>query len=727
MDFIPSSSEWAYDTVTQTVWRKFEKAFESVEGIAYYRYPLIRDGGNNPPDLTIIAYGYEPIVVRSVSYNVEDIDEVNTENWKVSGTYIDSPLLAIDDFSASLRAKIDIRREIRNVFQPISIVSLPLISKTSFRQKFGQDVIDRIKSHAVWQDLDIGAYTVLKYPPLDRQKYVLLRALIQSATPLIKASPFPNNTSNKKGEALQILGRQITALDLEQEKVAVQIAPGVQQIKGLAGTGKTVLLAMRAANIHLQFRDRKILFTFHTQSLYNQARSLITQFYAVHGNLSPDWNKIHVRHAWGGAKVPGIYSELSKKQAVIPLDFRAARELNPTVPFQACCRSALQHEIEPSYDYILVDEAQDLPSEFFQILYKLCNDPKPIYYAYDELQNLSAIEVPSAKELFGSLPDGTPRVNLDGEYPGGIEKQIVLQKSYRCPLPVLMLAHAIGLGLNSPKGCVQILRNETSWNSVGYEVISGRLEQGANVNIVRSEENSPNYIRHIYTGEDEIIQIYSFKGHAEEEKKLCELIKNDVEIDHVPPEQIVVISLNPLGSAKILISIQNSLWESGIDSIIPGVHDATNEFGIKGKVTLTHVFRAKGNEAGIIYVINAEQIASYTNEIEARNKAFTAISRSKGWVRILGSGAKMVLVDAELQTIIHNIPNFIFTFPDPGNVRVRTLDTTQTTIRRRTVRQISKSLENLMTADIEAIQEQDVEKLRRIKERLDEALGDDYK
>jgi len=387
----------------------------------------------------------------------------------------------------------------------------------------------------------------------------------------------------------------------------------------------------------------------------------------------------------------------------------------------------LQREIEPSYDYILVDEAQDLPPEFFQILYKLCNDPKPIYYAYDELQNLSAIEVPSAAELFGSSPDGTPRVNLDGEYPGGIEKQIVLQKSYRCPLPVLMLAHAIGLGLNSPKGCVQILRNEISWNSVGYEVIGGSLTQGEIVDIFRSEENSPNAISHIYAGRDNIIQIYVFKSSAEEKTKLCDLIKNDIEVAHVPPEQIVVISLNPLGSAKILISIQSSLWGLGIDSIIPGVHDATNEFGIKGKVTLTHVFRAKGNEAGIIYVINAEQMASYTNEIEARNKAFTAISRSKGWVRILGSGARMEQVNAELQTIIRNIPHFKFTFPDPDNVRVRTLDATQTTIRRRTVRQVSKSLENLMAADIEAIQEQDIEKLRRIKKRLDEALGDDSK
>jgi len=54
------------------------------------------------------------------------------------------------------------------------------------------------------------------------------------------------------GAAIRELDKQVASLDDEQELVALQIAPGPQRIRGLAGTGKTVLLAMRAANIHLQ-------------------------------------------------------------------------------------------------------------------------------------------------------------------------------------------------------------------------------------------------------------------------------------------------------------------------------------------------------------------------------------------------------------------------------------------------------------------------------------------
>ena len=51
------------------------------------------------------------------------------------------------------------------------------------------------------------------------------------------------------GSAIGELDKRVVALDDEQEKVALEIAPGPQRIRGLAGTGKTLLLAMKAAHI----------------------------------------------------------------------------------------------------------------------------------------------------------------------------------------------------------------------------------------------------------------------------------------------------------------------------------------------------------------------------------------------------------------------------------------------------------------------------------------------
>ena len=89
-------------------------------------------------------------------------------------------------------------------------------------------------------------------------------------------------TAPTLGSAMRIFDRQIKTLDWEQEKVAIQIAPGPQRVRGLAGTGKTVLLAMKVANIHKHYPNARVLFTFHTKSLYDQARHLIEQFYGFH-------------------------------------------------------------------------------------------------------------------------------------------------------------------------------------------------------------------------------------------------------------------------------------------------------------------------------------------------------------------------------------------------------------------------------------------------------------
>lgn len=112
------------------------------------------------------------------------------------------------------------------------------------------------------------------------EQWRLTQSVIQAAVPLTKhTGPRVRTSPATLGEALRQVENDIALLDMEQQRAATQIPPGPQRIRGLAGTGKTVLLALKAANIHRQFADAKILFTFNTQSLYNQSRSLIAKFY----------------------------------------------------------------------------------------------------------------------------------------------------------------------------------------------------------------------------------------------------------------------------------------------------------------------------------------------------------------------------------------------------------------------------------------------------------------
>ncbi|MGB8347065.1 MAG: hypothetical protein WCD86_19415, partial [Ktedonobacteraceae bacterium] len=557
----------------------------------------------------------------------------------------------------------------------------------------------------------------------------LTRSVIQGATNLHKPSNIVSRTITTLGTALKELDKQVAALDNDQEMVALQIAPGPQRIRGLAGTGKTVLLAMRAANIHLQDPNKKILFTFNTQSLYNQVKELISKTYYAHCGNQPDWEKLHVRHAWGGRSRPGVYSDISMSQHVVPLDLRMARNIDKLDPFRACCRQALRSPISPEYDFILVDEAQDFPNEFFRLLYKLAiksDGSKPkIYWAYDELQSLSSLTIPGPEGLFGLDKNGQPLVSLsDGDYPGEIEKDFVLHRSYRCPQTVLMLAHAIGLGIHNPKGeCVQMLEDQWSWKAIGYEIESGQLRTGEQVVILRPEENSPNRIYDLYD-KQKLVTTSIFSERGSELQWIAESIKRDIQEEGVSPKQIVVISLDTSNAKSYLTTLQRHLLSLGVGSTIPGFIDDSSAFAEEGKVTLSTIYRAKGNEAAIVYILSFDSLYDYLEGVGNRNGAFASITRSKAWVRLTGTGNKMELAKREVDTILSDIPRFKFIFPDMKDIRH--LDT-ENSNRRKKVQQTDKAVKILKTTDrevLEKIATTDREALKVIQKQISEVLGE---
>src|SRR4051794_14196865 len=91
----------------------------------------------------------------------------------------------------------------------------------------------------------------------------------------------------------------------------------------------------------------------------------------------------------------------------IPRDWNYAKaKYGQDSAFQAVCRellvSARASDFEPIFDAVLIDEAQDLPPEFFQLVYAFAREPKRIVWGYDELQKLSENAMPTTDELFGT-------------------------------------------------------------------------------------------------------------------------------------------------------------------------------------------------------------------------------------------------------------------------------------------------------------------------------------
>jgi len=63
-------------------------------------------------------------------------------------------------------------------------------------------------------------------------------------------------------------------------------------------------------------------------------------------------------------------------------------------------------------------------------------------------------------------------------------------------------------------------------------------------------------------------------------------------------------------------------------------------FWKENAITITHTYRAKGNEAYWVFLVGLENIAQNESDIGLRNQLFTAMTRTKGWLWIGGIKAE---------------------------------------------------------------------------------------
>jgi len=722
MLFIPAIHTYKNDIAAQHVWQVLSQKLGDVEGYAYYKHPSLGTRFSRTPDLAVLAKGYDALVTRVLDIQVGDIEEVGDETWVVNGKEVYSPVIELEDLKVALTYRFDQEHRIRKQIKVIGILAMPNIAQAELKSKFPKihETCEGWKDlYKIWRDGDDGNLPrqVIK---LDETSWRLAKSVFQSASELNRGQYRDYEKAQTLGEAIRILDRTIALLDDQQNKVAIQIPPGPQMIRGLAGTGKTVLLAMKAANIHAHFPDARVLFTFNTQSLYNQSRDLISRFYRHNRGCDPDWSFLQIRHGWGGKTKEGVYSDLCARQGLPPFRFDSARIRDPEIPFRACCAEALKYEIEPFYDYVLVDEAQDFPKEFFQLLWKLTPEPHQIYFAFDELQSLSTFEIPSPEELFGTDPSGKPLVTLEGEYDGPMDKMLLLNKSYRCHQNVLMLAHAIGLGIHNPRGCIQMIFDRTTWEAIGYEIEKGKMVSGQEIIVKRPQENSPNLLETVYKGKKEVVLAKIFEKREDEIKWIAEQIEEDINKEKVSPERILVISMNSREAKTYMGMLQNCLHEKNVGSIIPGLMDDKDEFAVEGRVTLSTVYRAKGNEAPIVYILSFDSLYDYVREVGMRNRAFTSISRSKAWVRITGVGENMKGAMKEISKILKDIPYMKFIFPDKEKI-TRNLDPGETTRRMQDVKRAKRTAHEIKELELGALADLDPKELDALVQKLQKA------
>lgn len=499
-----------------------------------------------------------------------------------------------------------------------------------------------------------------------------LQAALQRVSTLRPANKRANvRSDSSRGAILKDIEKSIANLDQWQNWAAIEMPEGPQRIRGLAGSGKTIVLALKASYLHAQNPDWRIAVTFHSRALYQQFNDLITRFSFEHTQDAPDFTRLQVMHSWGGGRA-GLYTTMATHLGVTPRDFRYANQkYGMENAFKGVCSELLsiaesmQH-VEPIFDAVLIDEAQDLPSEFFRLVYLMTKEPKRVVWGYDELQKLSDSSMPSMVEMFGSNADGTPRVSLEA-VAGKAQSDIVLPTCYRNSHWSLAMAHALGYGIYRELGLVQHFEDLQLWTDVGYEVVSGKLAYGRDVTLRRKAASTPEYFDKLIKPDD-AVKVKSFDTAVQQDEWVADKIQKNLSEDELEPTDVLVVFPLSRTAKSRAGALRESLERRGIQSHLVGVTSSVDEMKVPGSVAMAHIHRAKGNEAAMVYVMDTQVAAATHDARTARNTLFTAITRNKAWVRICGYGTRMSVIATEIQKVRDN--NYQLSFKVPTRAQL---------------------------------------------------------
>ena len=486
----------------------------------------------------------------------------------------------------------------------------------------------------------------------------LLVAVIQKAYNLSKFDNRPINKPESIGSVIKERNNKVNVLDEEQFETIYKSQIGHARIRGLAGSGKTILLVKKMAYLHYRNPDLNIAYVFYTVSLKQFIEKLFRLYYKEFDAYKElDMSKVSILHSWGSRNTDGFYSTICKNFNIERKTFRDV--YGEADKLGAVCNNLLEqlnNQDVGLYDYVFIDEAQDFTLPFYKLALKSLKPTGKLVYAYDELQSLNTDnKMPSKYSIFGRKKC----------------EDINLSVCYRTPKEILVTAHALGLGVykkndDGTPNIVNMIQDLDTWAAIGYEVEDGKLALGQDVVLSRKDVISDKC-------QDSVV-ILDSNSVEEQYTYVSNEILNLIQNEDVSPDDIMIIDLDSINLndnftlfKKVLMSKawdeSNSKWICSVNLVNK---DNAIKFRIKDSIPYTTIFRAKGNEANIVFVINAHKLQSISSY--SRNRIFTAMTRARFKVYLLGVGNMQSFVQ-EAQTVKENDYKLKFKYPTKNELQ----------------------------------------------------------
>ncbi|OCA90406.1 nuclease [Bacillus sp. FJAT-27225] len=158
----------------------------------------------------------------------------------------------------------------------------------------------------------------------------------------------------------------IKTMDLHQENLAKQLGDKNRLIRGVAGSGKTIILASRAKMLSKQNPDWKILILCYNISLANSIEQMIRHM------LNEPEDLFDFNFSKGGVENPVNHHNITVRNfhAWLKKDLRIKEQQIPVIVEKI----KRKETILPVYDAILIDEGQDFEAEWLALVSSLLNE-----------------------------------------------------------------------------------------------------------------------------------------------------------------------------------------------------------------------------------------------------------------------------------------------------------------------------------------------------------------
>lgn len=554
---------------------------------------------------------------------------IEVKNWdKLNITQENNPFSQANYYQDFLMSMLE--NKLKKI--PINIeyrVIFPSITKEKAKEFFNNNqYYKNYENHAFFKE-DLQDKKIFK------RFFNSTNTIIPNRKEFIQITKFliPTDTIKKKKIVPIITKDEIVFFDQKQLSILNGYTGGFRIIRGVAGTGKTVILTNFVSTRLKEYPDEKFLILCFNKKLANDLKSSFSKYqkqnieiYSVFEFLKIinfDFEKVGITKETSIAEEYKIF-ETTKALKEFREKLRAYLKTNPI-------------------DYFLADETQDLPAGFVRMIYE---EIKDIILFIDEAQRFYSYTMKNIADVF-KHPKFKEKISMRGRVKN-------LKNVYRTPSNIAKCAFEIltlDKSINDYYKKSYYLKNNFL-DDVNFILEDGKIE----INDFDEFEKLKKLIDSLNDKEENIILTYTKSARYAIEKIVENSTKKNIKV-------MTIQSVKGLEAQNIIIHnfgkflINNSLKEKDI-------------FYRQIYVLLTRaqnrVFLSISNEDDLVNNFNTAKVLDilkdYSNETEniseknIENNLKTA--KIKPILQEVKEGAELIVTGAELFGVITGLFNF---------------------------------------------------------------------